>query len=717
MKKVLFTLAALLSLGFAANAGNLHPGEYLPDAPTIVFGDLEGNEISEITLAPGESQELSFILKQMNSTMISGFGIQWRMFDANHNPINYAADAVVQCAKVYGSRTKFWFNPVGIGTNDPNQGGYNGVSLANATPYDNVYRILATNTVENMIFFAETEDGQPTCPAVFGHYTVKVADGWTDDFATFELDTNYSLFNSCPDYDPNDYWESVYPADLDMKLTIKNANATPPTPAQVADPVVTFTEDGDVLTVSWTCETEGATLVIGENEYALPYSYTVERTYEDQVINGTAYAKKDGMENSNEVPFNYTFTAKTQPTATEPVIEFAEDGSGVMITVENATEFTVTVDGTQVYPTRDGAYYVEKVYDRAQAITVYAKNDPGFPYIAVDTTATMTLEAKAKAKNSTPSLTYTYDNVAGTITVSAYGCTEDDVVYTLIGPDGVEHESPYTFNYNTAEGYDAFWTATAVSPTTTVSDACAPYEVIVEAVLPDTPAPVVTIDDDSDPTTITAVGQGTVTIYVNGVPATSGEGTVTYEIPWGAEETYVTVYAVAHVENQNDGVSGTQYAFVGKAETPITEVGAPTFSGYTIDGITGYGVYIIPTTPGSSIKYRVFTYNEETGEYDIPVTDGWMDYTGTEGEIYYTDMGGKYRVEAYAYIEDVQSDPVSYEFVVHVPTGINEMMGGKTIASQRFFNMAGQEMQEANGVTIVVTTYTEGTSSAVKVMM
>ena len=31
-------------------------------------------------------------------------------------------------------------------------------------------------------------------------------------------------------------------------------------------------------------------------------------------------------------------------------------------------------------------------------------------------------------------------------------------------------------------------------------------------------------------------------------------------------------------------------------------------------------------------------------------------------------------------------------------------------------NMAGQEMQEANGMTIVVTTYTDGTTSAVKVM-
>jgi len=30
--------------------------------------------------------------------------------------------------------------------------------------------------------------------------------------------------------------------------------------------------------------------------------------------------------------------------------------------------------------------------------------------------------------------------------------------------------------------------------------------------------------------------------------------------------------------------------------------------------------------------------------------------------------------------------------------------------------MAGQEMQEAHGMTIVVTTYTDGTTSAVKVM-
>ena len=51
-----------------------------------------------------------------------------------------------------------------------------------------------------------------------------------------------------------------------------------------------------------------------------------------------------------------------------------------------------------------------------------------------------------------------------------------------------------------------------------------------------------------------------------------------------------------------------------------------------------------------------------------------------------------------------------------VITGIDEVINGKTVAGVRYYNMAGQEMQEANGMTIVVTTYTDGTTTAVKVM-
>ncbi len=151
-------------------------------------------------------------------------------------------------------------------------------------------------------------------------------------------------------------------------------------------------------------------------------------------------------------------------------------------------------------------------------------------------------------------------------------------------------------------------------------------------------------------------------------------------------------------------------------ETPeppvVDQVGAPTFQGYTVDGIHGYGVYILPTTEGSDIMYRVFV--DEDGEW-VLVTD-WTEYMGTEGEIYMTEVNAKYRVEAYAFIGDVQSMDVAYEFTVQPYTGIDEMNAGKTVAGVRYFNMAGQEMQQAEGLTIVVTTYTDGTSSAVKVV-
>ena len=40
----------------------------------------------------------------------------------------------------------------------------------------------------------------------------------------------------------------------------------------------------------------------------------------------------------------------------------------------------------------------------------------------------------------------------------------------------------------------------------------------------------------------------------------------------------------------------------------------------------------------------------------------------------------------------------------------------KVVSSVRYYNIMGQEMREANGLTIVVTTYTDGSHSAVKVI-
>jgi len=58
----------------------------------------------------------------------------------------------------------------------------------------------------------------------------------------------------------------------------------------------------------------------------------------------------------------------------------------------------------------------------------------------------------------------------------------------------------------------------------------------------------------------------------------------------------------------------------------------------------------------------------------------------------------------------------SLEFKTPGTTSIDEAAADKQVAGVRYFNMAGQEMTEANGLTIIVTTYTDGTTSAVKVM-
>ena len=137
---------------------------------------------------------------------------------------------------------------------------------------------------------------------------------------------------------------------------------------------------------------------------------------------------------------------------------------------------------------------------------------------------------------------------------------------------------------------------------------------------------------------------------------------------------------------------------------PEVKTGAPTFQGFTEDGIHGYFVEIIPTEE-SVIYYRII-YPDGT------VTE-WAEYE----EILSFEGDGKYRVEAYAVADGkLPSEEIAYEFVVAPITGVEEMMSGKEVAGVRYFNLAGQEMREANGLTIVVTTYTDGTTSAVKVV-
>ena len=53
---------------------------------------------------------------------------------------------------------------------------------------------------------------------------------------------------------------------------------------------------------------------------------------------------------------------------------------------------------------------------------------------------------------------------------------------------------------------------------------------------------------------------------------------------------------------------------------------------------------------------------------------------------------------------------------VYEPSAISEIAGAKEVSAVRYFNMAGQELSQPHGLTIQVTTFTDGTTMATKVI-
>ena len=133
-------------------------------------------------------------------------------------------------------------------------------------------------------------------------------------------------------------------------------------------------------------------------------------------------------------------------------------------------------------------------------------------------------------------------------------------------------------------------------------------------------------------------------------------------------------------------------------------------SGYVISGEETATVTIINREEGATVYFEVYC-NDELVMSDSFVGDAYsFDVTGA----------GDYVVHAYAHLDGKNDSADGGVFFTiyegEGQVGINELAAGKTIAGVRYFNMAGQEMQQANGMTIVVTTYTDGTTSTAKVM-
>ena len=98
-----------------------------------------------------------------------------------------------------------------------------------------------------------------------------------------------------------------------------------------------------------------------------------------------------------------------------------------------------------------------------------------------------------------------------------------------------------------------------------------------------------------------------------------------------------------------------------------------------------------------------FVYMYRTNENDNPLFVRDNTHKGNIG------------IQAFYTVDDVKnaSDIV---WLYEAQTGVDELAAGKTVASVRYYNVAGQQVAQPSGLTIQVTTYTDGTTSAVKVV-
>ena len=309
--------------------------------------------------------------------------------------------------------------------------------------------------------------------------------------------------------------------------------------------------------------------------------------------------------------------------------------------------------------------------------------------------------------------------------------TDGTLEYTATPMGAVVRAGATTIRY---ERQDAAYTVHVEANTTEGATYKKSETAVADIVIPAKPAPEVielpdpTISETHDAanqTTIITITvpentpEGTVLNYTltdedgNVIPAsdytvTATDGKIVITIPNGAETAFVTVTATTTMPNAPEGVVVKNGEAEKNVEIPqYQQTAAPTID-VSFGGEDG-AHYANVTFVNNDAKPATIEYSLDNGKTWNTYTPGVPVVINTYGE---TTVLARATAEGKA-----TSEVAERSFMLNDDaTSVNELVNGKTVAGVRYFNMAGQEMQEANGITIVVTTYTDGTTSAVKVI-
>ena len=394
--------------------------------------------------------------------------------------------------------------------------------------------------------------------------------------------------------------------------------------------------------------------------------------------------------------------AREQTVPEDQPVEKKDVIAPVITPTVNATTVTVVItwpetDGEQVYT---GEYTYERpAYgeaDQTYEVEAYTKESDTYKE-SEHATATITVPAQDPVWQDVvaPEISTTMDATTVTVNIE-WPTTDGEKVYTgqytYERPAYGEADQTYQVEAYTTEKYpyreSAHATATINVP------AQAP---VWQAVA----APVIT------PTT----GDDAVTVTIEW-PTTTGNHVYNGEYSYARGEQDYTVTVEAYTEANypySESTHATLEITVPAKEqvTPPVQPEAPEITVKTNDN----DVVIGATTPQGATEVNLY---EVVNGVRVPISNPKAYDRG--------DQNYDVIVVAEAIYPDgtvMTTELVTVTVTkkaVQPPTSIEEILNSENVASVRYFNMAGQEMQQAEGMTIVVVTYTNGTTSAIKVM-
>ena len=126
------------------------------------------------------------------------------------------------------------------------------------------------------------------------------------------------------------------------------------------------------------------------------------------------------------------------------------------------------------------------------------------------------------------------------------------------------------------------------------------------------------------------------------------------------------------------------------------------------------GETITQTMTVNGVKFYYDTYTIKSKDYYVNFVFNQGSNSGQTEDVTYVNKTSFFEIATQT--NKYQVNDVTDIYLPYLTDGVDEINSNKQVANVRYYNLMGQEMKDADGLTIVVTTYTDGTISSAKVL-